>query len=53
MSPARPRPRPPPSAGNFRSLRDVTVPLGPLTVLVRPSGVGKSNVLKVFDFLAD
>ncbi|MGW5464404.1 AAA family ATPase [Streptomyces sp. NPDC003996] len=38
---------------NFRSLRDVTVPLGPLTVLVGPNGAGKSNVLKVFDFLAD
>ncbi|CAL9371807.1 AAA family ATPase [Streptomyces cellulosae] len=38
---------------NFRSLRDVTVPLGPLTVLVGPNGAGKSNVLEVFDFLAD
>ncbi|GAA3870570.1 AAA family ATPase [Streptomyces sedi] len=37
---------------NFRSLRNVTIPLRPLTVLVGPNGVGKSNVLKVFDFLA-
>ncbi|KAB8171135.1 AAA family ATPase [Streptomyces sp. 3MP-14] len=37
---------------NFRSLRNVTIPLGPLTVLVGPNGAGKSNVLKVFDFLA-
>ncbi|MER5405574.1 AAA family ATPase [Streptomyces sp. NPDC002769] len=38
---------------NFRSLHNVTVPLGPLTVLVGPNGAGKSNVLEVFDFLAD
>ncbi|KUL22209.1 AAA family ATPase [Streptomyces regalis] len=38
---------------HFRSLRDVTVPLGPLTVLVGPNGAGKSNVLEVFEFLAD
>lgn len=39
--------------GNFRSLRDVTIPLGPLTVLVGPNGAGKSNVLEVFGLLAD
>lgn len=38
---------------NFRSLRDVSIPLGDLTVLVGSNGVGKSNVLKVFSFLAD
>ncbi|MEZ0064322.1 putative ATPase [Streptacidiphilus sp. MAP12-20] len=38
---------------NFRSLRDVSLPLGDLTVLVGSNGVGKSNVLKVFSFLAD
>ncbi|MGW7284781.1 AAA family ATPase [Streptomyces sp. NPDC054847] len=38
---------------NFRSLRRISLPLGDLTVLVGPNGVGKTNVLKVFDFLAD
>lgn len=38
---------------NFRSLRKITVPLGPLNVLVGPNGAGKSNVLEVFRFLAD
>ncbi|TDC27136.1 ATPase [Streptomyces sp. 8K308] len=38
---------------NFRSLRDVSIPLGDLTVLVGPNGVGKTNVLEVFRFLAD
>ncbi|WP_285733598.1 AAA family ATPase [Nocardiopsis sp. ATB16-24] len=38
---------------NFRSLRQVSVPLGPLNVLVGPNGAGKSNVLDVFRFLAD
>jgi predicted ATPase len=37
---------------NFRSLRSVSIPLGPLTVLVGPNAVGKSNVLKVFQLLA-
>ncbi|WP_432744446.1 AAA family ATPase [Streptomyces sp. JH002] len=38
---------------NFRSLQKVSLPLGPLTVLVGPNGVGKTNVLKVFGFLAE
>ncbi|GAA3726638.1 AAA family ATPase [Salinactinospora qingdaonensis] len=38
---------------NFRSLRKVKIPLGPLNVLVGPNGAGKTNVLDVFRFLAD
>ncbi|MEQ4303885.1 AAA family ATPase [Plantactinospora sp. B6F1] len=38
---------------NFRSLRKVSLPLGPLNVLVGPNGAGKTNVLEVFRFLAD
>ena len=38
---------------NFRSLRKVSLPLGPVNVLVGPNGAGKTNVLRVFDFLAD
>ncbi|MFC4013503.1 AAA family ATPase [Nonomuraea purpurea] len=38
---------------NFRSLRQVTLPLGPVNVLVGPNGAGKTNVLEVFRFLAD
>ncbi|MEU3166610.1 AAA family ATPase [Streptosporangium sp. NPDC006930] len=38
---------------NFRSLREVSLPLGPVNVLVGPNGAGKTNVLRVFDFLAD
>jgi predicted ATPase len=41
------------SVRNFRSLADVTLPLGDVNVLVGPNGVGKTNVLRVFDFLAD
>lgn len=40
------------TARNFRSLEDVDVALGPLTVLVGPNGSGKSNVLNVLRFLA-
>ncbi|HEX5493432.1 MAG TPA: AAA family ATPase [Mycobacteriales bacterium] len=38
---------------NFRSLRDVTIPLGPVNVLAGPNGSGKTNVLDVFRFLAE
>jgi predicted ATPase len=38
---------------NFRSLRKISVPLGPLNVLVGPNGAGKTNLLEVFRFLAD
>ncbi|GLX96750.1 AAA family ATPase [Herbidospora sp. NBRC 101105] len=38
---------------NFRSLREVALPLGPVNVLVGPNGAGKTNVLEVFRFLAD
>lgn len=40
-------------ARNFRSLREVDVPLEPLSVLVGPNGSGKSNLLKVLQFIAD
>ncbi len=39
-------------AKNFRSLKDVDVPLGQFSVLVGPNGSGKSNVLNVLRFLA-
>lgn len=38
---------------NFRSLRKVSLPLGPLNVLVGPNGAGKTNLLDVFRFLSD
>lgn len=38
---------------NFRSLRRVDVPLGPLNVLVGPNEAGKSNFLDVIQFLGD
>lgn len=38
---------------NFRSLADVTVEFGPLTVLVGPNGAGKSNVVDALRFLRD
>jgi len=41
------------SVKNYKSLRDVTVRLGPLNVLVGPNGSGKSNLLDVIQFLGD
>ncbi|MBQ1157831.1 AAA family ATPase [Streptomyces sp. A73] len=40
------------SVENFRTLTRISLPLGPLNVLVGPNAVGKSNVLHMFDFLA-
>ena len=36
---------------NFRSLRDVELRPGPLTVLIGPNGAGKSNILDALRFL--
>ena len=36
---------------NFRSLRDVELCPGPLTVLIGPNGSGKSNILDVLRFM--
>lgn len=38
---------------NYRSLRDVTVELGPVTVLVGRSGSGKTNFISAIRFLRD
>lgn len=38
---------------NFRSIGEVDVPIGPLTVLVGPNGAGKSNVVDALRFLRD
>ena len=40
-------------ARNFRSLQEVDVPLGRLTVLVGPNAAGKSNLIDVVSFLRD
>lgn len=37
----------------FRSLRDVVLPLGPVTVVTGANGVGKSNLYRAFQLLSD
>lgn len=41
------------TVSNYKSLRRVAVPLGPLNVLVGPNESGKSNFLDVIRFLGD
>jgi putative ATP-dependent endonuclease of OLD family len=36
---------------NYRSLKDVVVPIGPLTALVGPNGAGKTSVLRAIDLV--
>lgn len=38
---------------NFRSIADLDLPLGPLTVLVGPNGSGKSNIVDALRFMRD
>lgn len=40
-------------AKNYRSIRELDIELGPLTVLVGPNASGKSNVLDVLRFIRD
>ena len=39
-------------ARNFKSIRELDLELGPLTVLVGPNASGKSNVLDVLRFIS-
>jgi len=40
------------AVSGYRSLRDVVVPLGPLTVITGPNGSGKSNLYRALGLLA-
>lgn len=41
------------AVANYRSLRDVVLPLGPLTVITGPNGSGKSSLYRALRLLAD
>jgi predicted ATPase len=41
------------AVSNYRSLRDLVIPLGQLSVLTGPNGSGKSNVYRALRLLAD
>lgn len=41
------------TAKNYKSLRDLEVPLQPLTVLVGPNAAGKSNILDCLSFISE
>ena len=41
------------AVANYRSLRQLTVPLGRLTVITGPNGSGKSSVYRAMRLLAD
>jgi len=41
------------AVSNYRSLRDLVIPLGPLTVVTGPNGSGKSNVYRALRLLAE
>ena len=38
---------------NFKSLRDVTLDLQPINLLIGPNNSGKTNFLKAFEFCYD
>lgn len=41
------------AVSNYRSLRDLVVPLGPLTVITGPNGSGKSSLYRALRLLAE
>ena len=41
------------AVANYRSLLDLTIPLGPLNVITGPNGSGKSNLYKALRLLAE